>query len=155
MTLPAEFPFEPDPGIELLDREAPPGVRFLRAWLLPLGGSGARRLPGDSLPFTAIQRYDGFEDPWTLFGYYQLDHLACAVDGKSAFTACEDYARLCTRRMLYLRDHPWTEVEVPEWGLVTADLVRCEESPHEVPFEDTDIVRMASRYRVDLRLVTV
>lgn len=149
MTLPAE----------LLDREAPPGIRFIRAWLLglPDTGAGASRDPKrDTLPFTIIQRYDGYEDKVTDVGFYQLDHLAKADGGKTAYTACEDYARLCNRRMLYLRDHTWTEVDVPGWGLATADLVKCRESPHDIgPYEDPAIVRLVSRYRVDLRLVNV
>ncbi len=141
--------------IELLDREAPPGVRFLRAWLLPLGGAGSKREQDDSLPFTLLQRYDGFEDAVTDHGFYQLDHLASATDGKTAYTECDDYARLCTRRVLYLRDHPWTEVDVPGWGTATVDLVKCEESPHWEPYADPNIERFVSRYRIDLRLVVL
>lgn len=144
-------------SVELLDREPPPGVRFIMAWLSALeGGCGAEREPSvDPLPFTLIQRYDGYEDRVTDVGFYQLDHLAKAVDGKTAYTACEEYSRLCKRRMLYLRDHTWTEVNVPGWGLATADLVKCRETPHEEPYADPNIVRMVARYRVDLRLVTV
>lgn len=145
------LPLEP----ELCDREAPPGARFLRTWLLPLGGAGTERLAGDPLPFTVIQRYEGFQDRYTDFGYYQLDHLAKAADGKTAYTACDDYARLCLRRVMYLADCPWTEVDVPGWGLASVDLVRCEESPHPEPYSDTSIRRQVSRFRVDLRLVTV
>lgn len=142
---------------ELLDWEAPPGIRFIRAWLLGLPGTGAgamRDPKHDVLPFTQIQRYDGRQDLITDVGFYQLDHLAKATDDKTAFTACEDYARLCTRRILYLRDHSWTEVNVPGWGLVTADFVACRESPHEEPYPDPAIARMVSRYRIDLRLVS-
>ncbi|WP_099024316.1 hypothetical protein [Mycolicibacterium palauense] len=143
--------------VELFDREAPPGVRFLVAWLAALpGGAGAeRQATRDPLPFTELQRYDGHEDTVTDHGYYQLDHFAEAVDGKTAFTACEEYSRLCKRRILYLRSHSWTEVDVPDWGLATADLVRCIESPHQQPYRDKQIVRMVSRYYLDLRLVTV
>lgn len=145
MTLPTE--------LAVRDRQAPPGVRFLRAWLLPLGGAAVERLPGDPLPFTVIQRYDGHENEHTDYGYYQLDHLAKASGGKTAFTACEDYARLCLRRVMYLADCPWTEVDVPGWGAATADLVRCDEAPHPVPFGDSMIRRQTSRFRIDLRLV--
>lgn len=139
----------------MLDRTPPPGLRFLRAWLLPLGGVGAMRNPSvDPLPFTLLQRYDGHEDSHTDHGYYQLDHLARAVGGKTAFTACEDYADLCKRRILYLRDHSYTEVDVPGWGAATADVVRCIESPHWQPYADPAIARFVSRYYVDLRLVT-
>ncbi|AEL98175.1 head-tail adaptor [Mycobacterium phage BigNuz] len=142
--------------IELLDREAPPDVRFLRAWLLPVGGGvGAKREPGDPFPFTLIQKFDGWENSHTQYGFYQFDHLAVAADGKSAYTACEDYARTIKRRMLYLRDHPWTEVDVPGWGLATADRVRCTESPRHDPYNNTDVERFIARYSVHLRLVTV
>lgn len=142
---------------EMLDREAPPGVRFLAAWLDALpGGAGAQRIPGvDPLPFTLIQRYDGYEDAITDHGFYQLDHLAKAGDGTTAFTECDDYSRLCKRRILYLREHLWTEVDVPGWGLATADMVRCDESPHPQPYGDPQIQRMVSRFAIDLRLVTV
>ncbi|MBU8833600.1 hypothetical protein [Mycolicibacterium goodii] len=138
---------------EMLDRQAPPGIRFLRAWLLPLGSAAGKRESGDMLPFTLIQRYAGAENEHTDYGYYQLDHLAKAMDGKPAFTACEDYARNCMRRLLYLRDHPWTEVEVPGWGVATADRVLCLESPHYDPYGDTTIERFISRYEIHLRLV--
>lgn len=141
--------------IDLLDRAPPPGVRFLRAWLAPLTESGAEREPENALPFTLIQRYDGWEDAVTDHGFYQLDHLAKASDGKTAFTACEDYSRLCMQRILYLRDHSWTEISVPDWGQATADLVRCIESPRRKPYKDSSIVRMVSRFAIDLRLVTV
>lgn len=141
----------------LNEYQAPPGVSFLRAWLGPLGGAGARRAQGESLPFTLIQRYDGHEDRVTDVGYYQLDHLAGAASGKSAFTACDEYARLCTRRMTYLRDHPWTEVTVPGWDTITADFVECVEAAHDpgFPYTETGIERLVSRWRVDLRLVPV
>ena len=132
----------------LLEREAPSGSRFLRAWLLPLGAVGTVRESGDGRPFTLIQRYYGVEDEHTDHGFYQLDTLA---DG---FTAAEDAARLCNRRVLYLRDFPATEVEVPDWGTATADLVRCVEAPRWEPYGDNKIWRFTARYRVDLRLVT-
>jgi len=141
---------------ELLDREAPPDIRFLRAWLLPVGGgAGAKRESGDLLPFTLFQKYDGWENEHTQYGFYQFDHLCKAMDGKTAYTACEDFARECKRRMLYLRDHPWTEVTVPGWGVATADRVRCIESPHYDPYGDTTIERFIARYEVQFRLVTV
>ena len=142
---------------ELFDREAPPGVRFLTAWLSALdGGCGAEREPTvDPLPFTLIQRYDGGEDLITDRGYYQLDHLAKAVDGKTAFTACEDYSRLVRRRLLYLQDHKWTEVDVPGWGLATADKIHIFESHHPEPYVDPQIKRRVARLYLDLRLVTV
>ncbi|MGE2733850.1 hypothetical protein [Mycolicibacterium vaccae] len=140
--------------VEMLDRTPPPGLRFLRAWLLPLGGAGASRDPKvDQLPFTLLQRYDGHEDLHTDHGYYQLDHLHTAVDGKTSYIACEDYANDCKRRLLYLRDHSWTEVDVPAWGPATADRVRCIESPHEEPYPDPAVTRMVSRFYIALRLV--
>lgn len=141
---------------EMFDREAPPGLRFLGAWIAPLGGAGARRDPKrDTLPFTLLQRYDGHQDKVTDRGFYQLDHLAKADGSKTAYTACEDYARLVQRRILYLRDHTWTEVDVPDWGLATADFVKEIESYHDEPFADPQIVRMVSRFQIDLRLVPV
>ena len=143
MTLPVEL-------AEMLDREAPPGGRFIRSWLLPLGGDvAAKRETGEQFPFTLVQRYDGYEDSVTDHGYYQLDHF------HSDYTKCEDYARRCKRRMLYLRDHPWTEVTVPEWGIATADRVRCELSPKHMEYGDGTIERFTSRFYVALRLVTV
>lgn len=140
---------------DLLDREAPPPIRFLRAWLSPVAPHAGGIRGDDPLPFTLIQRYDGFENEHTDYGFYQFDHLAQAMDGKPAYTACEDYARNCKRRMLYLRDHPWTEVAVPGWGIATADKVRCVESPHHDPYGNTtDVERFIARYAVDLRLVS-
>ena len=145
MTLPVTLPF---PLGGLLDREAPPGSRFLRAWLLPLGAAGTVRESGDALPFTLIQSYYISDNEHTSYGFYQLDTLA---DG---FTAAEDAARMRHRRVLYLRDFPATEVEVPDWGTATADLVRCVEAPRCEPYGDSKIWRFTARYRVDLRLVT-
>lgn len=141
---------------ELLDYEAAPGVRFIRAWLDPLeGGAGAQRAAGEELPFTLIQRYDGTVGDRSDIGFYQFDHLAEATADKTAFTACEEYERRVIRRMLYLRRHPDTEVTVPGWGTATADRVRCVEHGIPVPYPDTKIARLVSRWEIHFSLTRI
>ena len=139
--------------LDTVRRRAPSGLEILANYFLPYGAAGTGYNPDDDeLPFRLVQRYDGVQGSATQRGYYQIDDLA------RDFTTAEEQGDRTLEAMVYLKEHPWTEIEIqdprnPAAKInVTVDYVRIDKIPTWDGYENPRIQRFISRYTVDLRV---
>jgi hypothetical protein len=133
-------------SVELLGSHPQNAAEVIRKWLLPLGGAGTARMPGDGLPFRLITVFPGPEDPTLGLAapIVQVDTLCDKKLGYGA-AAAED-ANTHDRMLLLARYCDAGSITLADGTLAALDYVNVVESPHLETFEDVMILRSVARY---------
>lgn len=138
--------------IELADENANDSEEVAIAWLAAIDGAdqvSIKRPTGAPLPFRVVRRVAGTEDSIQLF-----DNPVVSVHTFAATEqACKDAAEITHRRMLYLAQHPETDIELGDGRIVNVEAMRTFLSPMWEDYTAERIYRKVARYQFALSFV--
>lgn len=132
--------------VDILDT-APPNVEeTIVAWLADLGRAGVLRKPADELPFRLVHRVTGTDN--LTIGSDDAVVSVHTFDTTMAGASAE--ADRTHQRMMYLAQHPLTNIELTDGATANVDYVNTVEKPTYEDFKDPNVFRYVARYRVGL-----